>query len=75
MVKDVPYEVLVRRALVDFDINSRVVVMGRALLRVTRWDEMGINGWRVLGLQANLKATSVVKIACQVEATRIRSCS
>jgi hypothetical protein len=35
-------------------------------------------GWRchcVLGLQANLKETSVVKIACQVEATRIRSCS
>ncbi len=29
----------------------------------------------VLGLQANLKETSVVKIACQVEATRIRSCS
>ncbi len=29
----------------------------------------------VLGLQANLKKTSIVKIACQVEATRIRSCS
>jgi hypothetical protein len=29
----------------------------------------------VLGLQANLKETSIVKIACRVEATRIRSCS
>jgi hypothetical protein len=29
----------------------------------------------VLGLQANLKETSIVKIACQVEATRIRSFS
>jgi hypothetical protein len=29
----------------------------------------------VLGLQANLKETSIVKIACGVEATRIRSCS
>jgi hypothetical protein len=29
----------------------------------------------VLDLQANLKETSVVKIACRVEATRIRSCS
>ncbi len=29
----------------------------------------------VLGLQANLKETSVVKIACWVEATRLRSCS
>jgi hypothetical protein len=29
----------------------------------------------VLGLQANLKETSIVKIACQVEATRIRRCS
>ena len=33
-----------------------------------RWDET------VLGLQANLKETSIVKIACQVEATTIRSC-
>ncbi len=29
----------------------------------------------VLGLQANLKETSAVKIACRVEATRIKSCS
>jgi hypothetical protein len=29
----------------------------------------------VLDLQPNLKETSVVKIACQVEATRIRCCS
>jgi hypothetical protein len=29
----------------------------------------------VLGLQANLKETSVVKIACRVEATKIRSYS
>jgi uncharacterized membrane protein YgcG len=35
----------------------------------------GGGGSSVLGFQANLKETSVVKIACQVEATRIRSCS
>jgi hypothetical protein len=29
----------------------------------------------VLGLQTNLKETSIVKIACQVEATRIKSYS
>jgi hypothetical protein len=38
------------------------------------WTEFNFLGI-VLGLQANLKETSVVKIACQVEATRKRSCS
>jgi hypothetical protein len=41
MVKDVLYEV--GHALVDFDINSLVLVVGRALLRVAQWDAMGIN--------------------------------
>jgi hypothetical protein len=42
MVKDVPY--IVGHALVDFDINSCAVVVGRASPGAARWDAMGVNG-------------------------------
>jgi hypothetical protein len=50
-VKDVPYEV--GRTLVDFDINSCAVVVGRALPEVARWDAMGFNGRQCVATEQN----------------------
>ncbi len=49
MVKDVPYSV--GHVLVDFDINSCVMVVGRALPRVAPWDAMGINGRQCVAME------------------------
>ncbi len=46
-VKDVPYKV--GCALVDFNINNRVV--GRALPGVAQWGVMGINGWQCVATE------------------------
>ena len=48
-MKDVLYEV--GHALVNFDINSCLVVVGRAPPGVARWDAMGVNGRQCVAME------------------------